>query len=239
MNTAESLALAYQRGDHMALKDLRIRCSSIVQASVQRFMTGPGHIPRAVMEAKADELLVDAARTYKANTGASFNTHLFNHLRRLDRFTKANANVAKKPEARSNLITNFNQQYTILSEQKQRPPSAEELSDHMSIPLTQVQMMMSTQKREIPWSHGTGTSNAMMDNAHVDMVLANIAHELTADEARVFDHLMGKNGKKQTSVGGELARLTGFSQAKVSQLRTSIAKKIKPHLNGMTSRSVT
>jgi DNA-directed RNA polymerase specialized sigma subunit len=236
-DSEEALALAFQRGDLEALRRLRSRTNDLVLASSRRFQTGPGHIPVTVLNAKADELLVDAARTYKPGTGATFRTHLFNHLRRLDRFTKANANIAHKPEARANMITNFNQQYALLADKKQRPPTPSEMADHMSIPVEHVQLMMSSQRREIPWSHGTGTSNASMNEAHVNMVLSNIRHELTPDEIKVFDYLMGTNGKKKTAVGGEIAKGTGFSQAKVSQLRTAIAKKIQPHLSGMTARS--
>lgn len=229
--TDEQLALRFQqRGDLAALKELRKKNSSYVGANVQRFALGPGHIPASVLAAKADELLVDAARTFKVGTGATFKTHLFNHLRRLDRFTKANANIAYKPESRSNLLTNFNNQVALLTETKQRQPTAEEIADHMSIPVTHVMRMQKSQRREIPWSHGTGTSNAANEKARVDMILDDVSHQLTPDELKVFNLLTGRGGKKKITAGGEIARVTGFSQAKVSQLRTSIANRIKPHL---------
>jgi hypothetical protein len=38
------------------------------------------------------------------------------------------------------------------------------------------------------------------------------------------------NGKKKVDTGKDLSRLTGFSQPKVSVIRSSIAKKLEPHL---------
>lgn len=237
IQSEERMAVAVQGGDLRALAALRTSTAGFMAAQVQRYAMGPGHIPRAVFAAKADELLVAAAKSYDPKAGATFRTHLFNHLRRLDRFTKANANIAYKPEARANLLTNFNNQVAILTESKQRPPTPEEIADHMSLPLHVVARMQSSQRREIPWSQGEGaTSNAEMNAARVTQVLDDVAHELTADELLVFNLLTGRGGEKKTLAGGAIAKATGFSQAKVSQLRTRIAARIQPLL-GVQVRS--
>lgn len=229
--TEEQLAVAYQtKGDIAALAQLRVRVAPMMKATVDRYMTGPGHTSRFVMETKADELLVDAAKSFKPNAGAAFKTHLFNHLRRLDRFTKANANIAYKPESRANMLSNFNNQYAILTESKQRPPTEAEIADHMSIPLPVVQRMLKTQKREVPWSQVQGVSHQGMEDAKVTMILDDVSYRLTPDEKLVFDHITGRNGKKKVVSGGELAKVTGFSQAKVSTIRKRIAMLIQPML---------
>lgn len=229
MKTNEDLVLKYQKGDIAALNELRSNVRYQVQGQVTRFINGPGHISRAAMEARADELLVDAAKTWKPGS-AMFQTHLHNYLRRLDRYTKANANISKVPELKANMITSFTTQSSILQDQKGRAPTREELADHMQISLKTVDHMNRSMRREVPWSHVGIDHQANMEQARVNELLDDIEFELTPDERKVFVLIMGKSGAKKVTTGGDLARATGFSQAKVSMLRTSIAKKIQPHL---------
>lgn len=230
MKTDEELAVAFgKRGDIVALSELRRRCASVIQSQVLRYITGPGHISRAALEAKADELLVEAAKNFDPKAGAAFKTHLFNYLRRLDRYTKANANIARVPEARAGLITLFSTQMKVLEDQKHRPPTNEELADHMSWPVSSVELMRKSMKREIPWSQVGGPQEQTMESARVTQLLDDIYYELAPDERVVFEHLTGRGRKKMTQ-GQQIARATGFSQAKVSMLRTSIANRLKPYL---------
>jgi len=234
--TNEDLVFMYQKGDMRALDQLRINVGPIVNAQVNRYISGPGHISRAALMAKADELLVDAARTYKRGTGAAFTTHLFNHLRRLDRYTKANANIAKMPEARANSITNFQNRVKELEDIKGRPPTDEEIADYMNIPVEEVRRMKKSLGREISESQLGGVSSVPYQHGNpvLDQLLEDIYFELTPDEKIVFDHLFGRHGKKKLKTGNEIARATGFSPAKVSQLRASIARKMKPHIGTTT-----
>lgn len=230
MKTDEQLAAAYaQRGDIAALNELRSRCQPMVQSQVIRYLTGPGHISRAALEAKADELFVDAAKSFKATGGASFKTHLFNYLRRLDRYTKTNANIAKMPEARANVITHFTTQMKVLEDQKRRPPTNEELADHLAWPVSSVELMRKSMRREIPWSQVAGPQEQSMERARIDQLLDDIYYELSPDERVVFEHLTGK-GRKKLTQGQDIAKATGFSQAKVSTLRTRIAQRMTPYL---------
>lgn len=230
MATVEDLVVQYQKKrDQVALNAVREHSRNIVYHHVNRFLQGPGHIPRPVMEAKADELLVQAADSFDPKAGASFTTHLFTHLRRLDRFTKANANVARTSEARAGMIVAFQNAMKELEDQKRRPPTDEELADHMSIPLTTIQMMRKTVRREVPWSQIAAPQEQAMERAKHDQVFDDIYYELTPDERVVFEHLLGR-GRKQLSAGQDIAKATGFSQAKVSVLRTRIAERIKPYL---------
>lgn len=230
----EELVAAYQRrGDMLSLTHLRTRMTPLIQSQVGRYMTGPGHIARSSMEAKADELMIEAAKSFKPNMGAAFKTHLFNHLRRLDRYTKANANVAHVPEARANMITNFTTQLKVLEDQKRRPPTDEELADHMVLPVATIKLMRKSLRRELPWSQVAGPQEHSLERARIEQLLDDIYYELTPDERVVFEHLMGR-GRKQLAQGQDIARATGFSQAKVSTLRKRIAERLRPYVGTQT-----
>ena len=97
--TDEELVLKWQRTkDLKALNELRKSTKRILSSQVNKYNASP--VPRSVIESKADELFVQAADTYRPGMGAAFKTHLFNNLRRLDRFVKQRANIAYIPEAR-------------------------------------------------------------------------------------------------------------------------------------------
>ncbi len=230
MRTDEELAKAYAKGsDYAALQELRVRVQPIVHSQVNRYVTGPGHISRAALEARADELFVDAAKTYDPKAGAAFRTHLFNGLRRLDRYVKANANVAYIPEARASNITLFNTRFKTLEDEKRRPPTDEELADDLMWSLAEVQRMRRSMRRELPWSQVQSPHQVGMEDARNVQLLDDVYHELSPDERMVFEFITGR-GRPKITKGQDLAKKTGFSQAKVSQLRKRIAERLKVHL---------
>ena len=100
----------------------------------------------------------------------------------------------------------------------------------MSWPVGDVRRMRSSLRREVPWSVMQGTQDQSMEQARIQLVLDDVYFELTPDEKVVFDHLFGLHGKKKLQKGQDIARETKFSQAKVSQLRSKIADRIRPHL---------
>jgi DNA-directed RNA polymerase specialized sigma subunit len=67
-------------------------------------------------------------------------------------------------------------------------------------------------------------------DAKTRQLIDDIWWELTNDEKKVFEIVTGKNGKRKLDKGKDIASSTGFSQAKVSQLRKAIAKKMEVHL---------
>ena len=227
--TDEQLVTKWQqRRDLNALSELRRRSARIVGSQVSKFTASP--LPRSVLDSKADELFVDAASSYREGTGAKFSTHLFNHLKRLDRFVKQRGNIAYIPEARASKITVFQNAEKQLSDDIRRRPTDPEMADHLNWPVKEVSLMRKSVRRDIPASGIGGQHVIDITSARHQQLLHDIVHELTFDEKKVFNHLFGLEGKRKASSGRALSRLTGFSQPKVSLLRSSIAKKLEPHL---------
>jgi DNA-directed RNA polymerase sigma subunit (sigma70/sigma32) len=227
--TDEQLVARWQKNrDLVALSKLRMSTQRIVRSQTSKFRNSP--VPMAVIESKADELLVKAADTYKPQSGAQFKTHLFNHLRRLDRFVKQRSNIAYIPEGTASKITAYNNARDLLTSQKGRAPTPAELADHLSWPLTEVNRLNRSVRLDIPSSAIGGHHQMDLTDARHQQLLHDIVHELTPDEKKVFDHIMGWNGKKKSDSGREISFLTGFSQAKVSNIRKRIARKMEPHL---------
>lgn len=220
VETDEQLVARWQKTrDAAALDALRTRLRPLLASQVSKYRANA--VPQVLLEAEADRLMVGAAGSYKPTAGASFRTYVFTNLRHLNRFSAARSNIATIPEARAQKIGVYTRVYEQLATEKRRPPTPAELADELMWPLSEILTMQRSLRRDIPSpEHSPG---AVSYEARVGQVLSDIRHELTPDELRVFDLI----DKKKITKGQDIARLTGFSPAKVSTLRTSIGKKME------------
>lgn len=223
--TDEELVERWQRNkDQQALDELRRGTRALVQSQVNKYRANM--VPTAAIEAKADQILVQSATSFKAGRGATFRTHLFGNLRRLNRFSAARSNIATIPEARTQKIGVYQRMHEELTARKHRPPTAAELADELSWPLSEVLTMQRSLRRDIVGSQMQAPPRLDTSDARTRALIDDIWWELTPDEKRVFELLT----KRKMTKGQDIARVTGFSQAKVSQLRTAIGRKMEEHL---------
>jgi DNA-directed RNA polymerase specialized sigma subunit len=229
MSADEQLVERWQKGrDVSALNELRSRMRPIVQSQVNKYRANA--VPTAVLDSEADKILVSSADKFNPRAGAAFTTYLFTNLRRLNRFSIARSNIATIPEARAQKIGVFQRAYERLLEQKRRPPTPSEIADDMSWPLSEVQTMMRSLRRDIAGSGLPGVARMDMQENRAQQLIHDIWYELTDDEKKVYGHLTGIHGHRKLLQGQQVSMATGFSQAKVSQLRKSIGAKMEKYL---------
>lgn len=227
--TDEELVARWQKNrDRVALDTLRRNLKPLTQSQVNKYRANM--VPQAVIEAEADRILVESANSYDPGRGAGFRTHVFNNLRRLNRFSNARANVASIPEARAQSIGTYQRVFEQLSERKQRPPTTSELADELMWSEDAVRVMQRSVRRDIMGSGVVTPVRLDTSSARESQLIDDIWWELTPDEKRVFEHITGRGGARKLDKGKDIARATGFSQAKVSQLRSAIARKMERHL---------
>lgn len=225
----EELVERWQRSrDQAALDELRRRTRPLVQSQVNKYRANA--VPMSVLEAKADQILVQSANTFKRGTGATFRTFLFGNLRRLNRFSTARSNIGTIPEARAQKIGVFQRVHDELMARKHRPPTTAELADELNWPLSEVTTMQRSLRRDIVGSDMGAPPTLDTTDFRTRQLLQDIWFELTPDEKIVFEHITGTRGRRKMEKGQDISRATGFSPAKVSHLRTSIAKKLEEHL---------
>lgn len=225
----EQLVIRWQqRRDHAALDELRRRLRPLTQSQVNKYRANSVSTP--LIESEADRILVASADSFRAGAGASFRTHVFTNLRRLNRFSIARSNIASIPEARAQNIGTFQRVHDELADAKARPPTTNELADALSWSPKAVLTMQRSLRRDVIGSAVAVPSRMDMTGARMRSVLDDVWYELTPDEQRVYALVTGTHGHRKTEKGQDVARVTGFSQAKVSQLRSAIARKIEAHL---------
>jgi DNA-directed RNA polymerase specialized sigma subunit len=200
----------------------------MVQSQVNKYRSNT--VPMSVLEAKADQILVKSAGSFRSGAGAKFKTYLFGNLRRLNRFSTARSNIATIPEARAQKIGVYQRVYEQMKDQKRRPPTAAELADELNWPLSEVMTMQRSVRMDIINTQVSTPPRLDTTDAKTRQLIQDIWWELTPDEKKVFELITGKNGKRKLDKGKDIAKATRFSQAKVSQLRKAIAKKMEAHL---------
>lgn len=225
----EDLVLQWKkRRSNAALDRVRAQTAPLVESRIRRFRSS--QVADPVLRAKADEILVQSMKTYDPRRGASFTTHLHGNLRRMGRFTIRRANVATIPEARAQKIGFYQTVRQNFMDEHHRPPTTDELADELAWPVAEVRRLERELRLDIPSTALASPHTLDMTEAQEDQLLRDIWYELTPDEKKVLEHVTGMRGAVKITEGKALARKLGWSPAKVSQVRTSIARKMEPHL---------
>ncbi len=229
MDSDEALVARWKmKKDLAALNELRRRLRPLTQSQVNKYRSNS--VSTALIESEADKILVTSADGFKSTAGASFRTYVFTNLRRLNRFSIARSNIATIPEARAQSIGVFTRVSGDLSSAKGRPATTSELADALSWNPKAVLTMQRSLRMDVMGSGFVDPQDKDMVGGRQQAVLDDIWYELTPEEKIVYEFTTGTHGRKKVSSGKDMARLTGFSQSKISQLRSAVASKMERFL---------
>ena len=229
MDSDEALVSRWKtKKDLAALNELRRRLRPLTQSQVNKYRSNS--VSTALIESEADKILVASADGFKPTAGASFRTHVFTNLRRLNRFSIARSNIATIPEARAQSIGVFTRVSSDLSSAKGRPATTSELADALSWNPKAVLTMQRSLRMDVMGSGFVDPHDKDMIGGRQQAVLDDIWYELTPEEKVVYEFTTGTRGRKKVTSGKDMARLTGFSQSKISQLRSAVASKMERFL---------
>ena len=229
MDSDEALVARWKtKKDLAALNELRKRLRPLTQSQVNKYRSNS--VSTALIESEADKILVTSAEGFKPTAGASFRTYVFTNLRRLNRFSIARSNIATIPEARAQSIGVFTRVSSDLSSAKGRPATTSELADALSWNPKAVLTMQRSLRMDVMGSGFVDPQDKDMIGGRQQAVLDDIWYELTPEEKIVYEFTTGSHGRKKVSSGKDMARLTGLSQSKISQLRSAVASKMERFL---------
>ncbi len=213
--------------DYMAYQQLKRRHKNMVYKTVHRYSAA--NVPKQALEAEAWKLFDDAVKNYKPNKGAKFSTYLNYQLRKLDRYTKKYQNVARIPEALASRIGDYDRASQQLTTNLGRQPTHGELADQLEMPVRHVRQLHKSRRGDLYEGKFEAGVDIIETQEKTDWLLKEVRDELTPQERRVYDYLIGYRKKKITNKK-ELAKKLGMSPGRVSQITRSIAMKIQPHL---------
>ncbi len=147
-------------------------------------------------------------------------------MQKAKRYNIRYQNIGYIPEGQARHIGPIMKAQDELQEQFGRDATADEIADHINMPVKKVTRIMTSQRRDIPASAFETDPHEMMLQRD-DEVLSLLPYNLTPEEKTVFNHLYGLDGHQQIQSTNDLAKKLGKSPSQVSRLRTSVLDKYK------------
>lgn len=178
---------------------------------------------------KARILASEAVRSYDVKRGAALNSHVFNHLQRLNRVRAQRGQAIHVPESMEvdrRRIHTYSQSYI---EQHGVDPSNRKISDGVALSLKRVrQATGSGEAPESQFLSDKGDAVAQKRDPY-DIWVEYVHHDLAEKDRRVLEWATGYKGAVLLPKT-EIAKRLKISPAAVSQRITRIQKKLEEGL---------
>lgn len=214
--------------DHLA--PLLSAVKPIMRQQVNRY-AGNVPIPKPALEAEVTRLTVDALRAYNPTRGAQINTHVISQLRGLQRYVIKNQNFSRITETRAHKIGQYQRAKALLHDSLGREPTVTEVADEMKVSVRTVEKLAREMRPDLLASAAENDPFLDEEPRSREMLRLMYPYEFTPDEQKVFEFLLGLNGRPVEKSTGKVARQLKMSDSKVSQLRAAIAKKAHKYLH--------
>ena len=206
------------------LKALLKQLNPVIQKGLNTF---GGGVP--TLRGHAKLLAIHALQTYDPTKG-SLQAHVMLHLQRLQRLLPEASNVVYTPESLRMDAIALREAEIELTDKLRRPPSDQEIADHMKISLKRLQRIRQAQGA-VPSSVFENTGISILDNKRLSdktkqMLLEVIYQELSPVQQYILEHRLGLHGHKPKSVE-QIAKNLGISPARVSAHLKEIDEKLR------------
>lgn len=186
-------------------------------------------VQKSAFEAAATKQVIEAFQSYNPNRGAALATHVIGRMKKLQRENNKLQNKAYIPEGKSSLIGKIQRAQGALRDDLEREATDEEVARHMGRPVKQIKGVLGSMKKDIVASQFE-SDPTRLPGAREQEVLDLLPYSLTPEQNEVFNHLFGRNGKKQVTTTNEIASLLGKNPSQISRLRTAILGKFQEHM---------
>lgn len=187
------------------------------------------HLGKKTLEVEFKRQFINAAKTYDPEKGP-LATHAEWHFKKVySDFVAPNQGMGHVPLARQLMTKDYNTAVAVLGDQYGRNPTDAEVAEHMKIHPNEVARLRAESRGELGTAGSPDDYMFMVQNPHVETL--NLLHyELSPDEKVVWEYLMGAGGKPHISSTGQIARVLGWSDSKVSRLKAAIQQKAKQYM---------
>lgn len=170
-------------------------------------------VPQNMLDNEAKLLAIKAFETYNPAAGTALSTHLVNHLQKLSRIAYARQSSVSVPEQKRLIFNNYVRAKSQLEDMHGRPPTLDEVADHMRLPPKRLQSVVELVGKREYMESGDGPAFQMyMDDPEV----VHLAyHDMTPVQKRIFEMRTGYNGHAVKNAAG-IMHETGLTQGQLS-----------------------
>jgi DNA-directed RNA polymerase specialized sigma subunit len=176
-------------GSQETLSLLLKQFEPMIQAEVNKWAA---MLARPVLETEAKLLAVDAFNTFSETGGAALATHVGNSLKKLSRLTYTHQSLARLPENKRLQYHTYDVGHTTLEDRLGRPPTADELADHLGWSTKAVINFKREAGHKEYMESGPDISGFEIQehNNMIDLV----HHDLAPVQQQIMEHLTGYRG---------------------------------------------
>lgn len=208
-----------------------------IQSYAKRKMKGlGGSIPYSALEQQLRIAAKKGLESYKPEGGTKVRTWVIGNFQRTSDFVSGNRNFAHIPKPRVELYQKFQNAKNEFQSEHGHEPTLEDMKRLLpDVDPKELKPLMSEIRRELyigghpdPEADDGSIGHAP---SQVRSIISLMPALLTSEEQRVFDQLFPSIGEPPTIA--QIARKTGLNQNQVYRLRSSIYRKVKPHLGGV------
>lgn len=219
---SNELILEYQKTGDKKLEDQLLAIHApYIKANINKWA---GSLPQPVIEAHGKNFAIQAFKTFDPSKNAQINTHLYNNISQIGRFIYQHANVSQIPEHIILQIGKINQAKDYLSDQLNRDPTNEELSDHLHMPVAHIEKIFKNQRADFindsdkeKRQDSVGSDNRMADR------IFSYRNSLTDLDKKKFDAIVGY-GNTTPMKPQDFGKKFNMKPYEVSRLKTFFAK---------------
>lgn len=197
---------------------------------------GRVEVPSAAIDFELKKHVVNSLKSYDPKKGTKLPTWVMSNLRKVSRFIHNTQNLARITEPLAAKIGTYNAVKSELTERLGHEPDDNSLHEAL-LKLDPKKWSMKDIKRlnkEIRKSYISGqgglddVQSAVMSSPDNE-VIHLVVPQLSIPELAVHEYTFGLNGKPKLAPGA-IAKKLKMDNSKVAKLRTSIWKKMEPHL---------
>jgi len=207
----------------MTLRDLLKQLEPILVSEVNKQI---GSLPRQILMARAKEIVIESLPKFDSKFNVKLSTFVINQLKQLKRLNYEHQNIVRMPENRQLRVKTFIDAKENLQNTLQREANTEELADHLSWPIKEVQRM------ERDFHTEAFESSAVYDpierhySDELNVKVEYALHSLAPRDRLIFELATGYKGKKRLS-NNEIAKQLSVTPAMISQRKLYIAQRLK------------
>lgn len=188
-----------------------------------------GSIPEHVIRGEAYRAAKRALDSYNPNMGASFNTHLYNHLQTISRRVYMDQNVVRLPEYRTPDINSYKAAGAELYSQNGYFPTSQELANSLGWSKAKVKQIEVSLKGAAPESSAEYMKD-IIDSDQEKEILKEIINELDFQDKELFKALTGCNSngevKKEPLSDSAAVKKFGLSRSQLAYRKRGIQRVI-------------
>lgn len=209
------------------LRPLLNNFRGMIRSQANRF-SGNVELPPAAINAEFTKQAVNAFRTYDPNRGAQLGTWVRTNLQKGQRWVSTYQNTARIGEHRHYKVGQYQNAFATLDDQLGRPPTSQELSEHLGWSDKEVSKMGTEIRHSHIESAYQGDPTTILPSRESEIIKL-VKFDLTPEEKLVYEYTLGEGGKPQLKPG-EIARTLNMSPAKVTRVRDGIYQKMRGNL---------